>query len=100
MVDALKTSPGGADTWRAEPGRHSATENPHVAYRQIGPSGQTRLKLDSEGFLGRPAPEVRNGSGIRQVGPGFGEARPISAESFHQAPQITIFEAPPGEQRI
>ena len=98
MVDQLTPRPAGAEIWRpaqAEPPIPLSRE--HVVDMTAGVSGLTRVKL-SPTFIGRPAPEIRAGSGTGQAGPGVGEARPLAAQPF--AEQTTIYTAPLGEQRI
>ncbi len=98
MVDQLTPRPAGAEAWRApQSSLPVQLSSEHVVKRVTGESGSTRLKLDAQAFLGRPAPELRAGSGIGQAGTRIGEPAPVGVQSFAPVP---VFEAPLGEVRI
>lgn len=99
MVDVAETRPARADTWKpAQTAAPTPLSGEHVVDKVAGLSGATRLKLDTATFLGRPAPDLRAGSGVGQAGPGIGEAKPLAAQPFVE-PQ-TIYTSPLGEVRI
>lgn len=98
MVDVLTERPVGIETWRpAQTGVPIPLSRKHVVERIEGVSGLPRIRLDTPAFLGRPAPELRVGSGTGQAGLGIGKARPIAPQPFAEPTPVFIV---PGGVRI
>jgi len=102
MVDQLTPKPADAKDYRAPVQGSLRRIGTLVPVTEVGPSGSkvgTTLKFirHEEGAVQKTEAGL---GGAGQGASGFGEVRPIVAESFHQTPQVTVFEAPLGEQRI